>query len=70
MPCRAASGNFVKTLTGFGAAGATAADVALLRRVLASRAGVKSAGGIGTLAEALDGRCLSRQDSDELGREK
>jgi len=49
-----AGANFVKTSTGFGTSGATAADVSLLRKVLASRTGVKAAGGIGTLAKALE----------------
>jgi len=49
-----AGANFVKTSTGFGTGGATVADVSLLRRALANRTGVKAAGGIGTLAKALD----------------
>ena len=49
-----AGANFVKTSTGFGTSGATVADVSLLRRVLANRTGVKAAGGIGTLARALE----------------
>ena len=49
-----AGANFVKTSTGFGTGGATAADVSLLRRALASKTGVKAAGGIGTLAKARE----------------
>jgi deoxyribose-phosphate aldolase len=49
-----AGANFVKTSTGFGSGGATAADVALLRKTLTSRTGVKAAGGIGTLAKAME----------------
>jgi deoxyribose-phosphate aldolase len=49
-----AGANFVKTSTGFGTGGATVADVSLLRKVLANRTGVKAAGGIGTLAKALE----------------
>jgi deoxyribose-phosphate aldolase len=49
-----AGANFVKTSTGFGTGGATAADVALLRRTLTSRTGVKASGGIGNLAKALE----------------
>lgn len=45
--------DFVKTSTGFGSAGATAADVALLRRVVGPRIGVKAAGGIRDTATAL-----------------
>jgi len=36
----------VKTSTGFGYAGATAADVALMRRVVGDEMGVKASGGI------------------------
>ena len=49
-----AGANFVKTSTGFGTGGATAADVSLLRKALATRTGVKAAGGIGTLAKAME----------------
>ena len=49
-----AGANFVKTSTGFGTGGATVADVSLLRKVLSNRTGVKAAGGIGTLAKALE----------------
>jgi len=49
-----AGANFVKTSTGFGTGGATVADVALLRRTLTNRTGVKAAGGIGTLEKALE----------------
>lgn len=38
--------DFVKTSTGFGPGGATAEDVALMRRVVGPRMGVKAAGGI------------------------
>ena len=38
--------DFVKTSTGFGSAGATAADVALMRRTVGPEMGVKAAGGI------------------------
>jgi len=41
-----AGADFVKTSTGFGPSGATAADVALLRRVVGPGIGVKAAGGI------------------------
>ncbi len=36
----------MKTSTGFGPGGATAADVALMRRVVGAEMGVKAAGGI------------------------
>ena len=43
---QAAGADFVKTSTGFGPGGATAADVALLRRVVGDEMGVKAAGGV------------------------
>jgi deoxyribose-phosphate aldolase len=43
---RLAGAHFVKTSTGFGPAGATAADVALMRRVVGHGVGVKAAGGV------------------------
>jgi deoxyribose-phosphate aldolase len=43
---KAAGADFVKTSTGFGPAGATAADVALMRRVVGDDMGVKAAGGV------------------------
>ena len=43
---RAAGADFVKTSTGFGPGGATAADVALMRRVVGDQMGVKAAGGV------------------------
>ncbi len=50
---RAAGADFVKTSTGFGPGGATKEDVALLRRVVGNSVGVKAAGGIRTLQDAL-----------------
>lgn len=52
MSVRACAG-YVKTSTGFGKAGATVEDVALMRRVVGDRLGVKAAGGIRTYADAL-----------------
>ena len=49
---KAAGADFVKTSTGFGPGGATAADVALMRRVVGDEMGVKAAGGVRDL-EAL-----------------
>jgi len=46
-----AGADFIKTSTGFSSAGATAADVALMRGVAGGRCGVKAAGGIRTLAD-------------------
>jgi deoxyribose-phosphate aldolase len=46
-----AGADFVKTSTGFSKAGATVADVTLMRRVVGKSMGVKASGGIRTLAE-------------------
>jgi deoxyribose-phosphate aldolase len=43
---RTAAADFVKTSTGFASGGATAADVALMRRVVGDQMGVKAAGGV------------------------
>jgi arabinan endo-1,5-alpha-L-arabinosidase len=43
---KAAGADYVKTSTGFGPGGATAADVALMRRVVGAEMGVKAAGGV------------------------
>jgi deoxyribose-phosphate aldolase len=43
---KAAGADYVKTSTGFGPGGATAADVALMRRVVGPEMGVKAAGGV------------------------
>jgi deoxyribose-phosphate aldolase len=43
---KAAGADFVKTSTGFGPGGATAADVALMRRTVGAGMGVKAAGGV------------------------
>ncbi|MFB3921214.1 MAG: deoxyribose-phosphate aldolase [Terriglobia bacterium] len=48
-----AGGDFVKTSTGFGPSGATPADVRLMRESVSSAVGVKAAGGIRNLADAL-----------------
>jgi deoxyribose-phosphate aldolase len=45
--------DFVKTSTGFGTAGATVEDVALMRRICGPAMGVKAAGGIRNLESAL-----------------
>ena len=45
--------DFVKTSTGFGTAGATVADVALMRATVGPEMGVKAAGGIRDLQTAL-----------------
>jgi deoxyribose-phosphate aldolase len=49
---KAAGAEYVKTSTGFGPGGATAHDVALMRRAVGPDLGVKAAGGIKNLADA------------------
>ena len=49
---KVAGADFVKTSTGFGPGGATAEDVALMRRVVGPVMGVKAAGGIRTYEDA------------------
>lgn len=48
---RDAGADFVKTSTGFSKSGATAVDVALMRRTVGSSIGVKASGGIRTFAD-------------------
>ncbi len=48
-----AGASFVKTSTGFGSAGATLEDIKLMRKGVGNKAGVKAAGGIRTLEDAL-----------------
>ncbi|HEV7503177.1 MAG TPA: deoxyribose-phosphate aldolase [Vicinamibacteria bacterium] len=51
---KAGGAEFVKTSTGFGPGGATAADVALMRRVVGPDMGVKAAGGVRDLKSAQE----------------
>lgn len=51
---QAAGADYVKTSTGFGPGGATAADVALMRKVVGPSIGVKAAGGIRTAQDAQE----------------
>ncbi len=51
---KAGGAQFVKTSTGFGPGGATAHDVALMRRTVGAEMGVKAAGGIRDLATAAE----------------
>jgi deoxyribose-phosphate aldolase len=56
MACQlaeSAGADYVKTCTGFGPAGATVHDVALMRRTVGDRLGVKAAGSIRTYEEAV-----------------
>ena len=48
----AAGADFVKTSTGFSTAGATIADVALMRQAVGATMGIKAAGGVRSLADA------------------
>jgi deoxyribose-phosphate aldolase len=48
---KAAGADFVKTSTGFGPGGATAADVALMRRIVGDEMGVKASGGVRDLEQ-------------------
>ena len=50
---RRAGANFVKTSTGFSRSGATASDVALMRRAVGSTMGVKASGGIRSTEDAM-----------------
>ena len=44
----------MKTSTGFGPGGATAEDVALMRRIVGPEIGVKASGGVRTTEDALN----------------
>ena len=48
----AAGADFIKTSTGFSSGGATVDDIALMRSVAGTRAGVKASGGVRTLPDA------------------
>ena len=48
-----AGADFVKTSTGFSLSGATVADVKLMRQTVGPHIGIKAAGGIRTLPDAL-----------------
>jgi deoxyribose-phosphate aldolase len=61
---RAAGADFVKTSTGFGPGGATAADVTLMRRVVGPSMGVKAAGGVKDLKAA---RAMLEAGADRIG---
>ena len=53
LAAKAAGADFVKTSTGFSKGGATAEDVALMRRTVGPEMGVKASGGVHNRAEAL-----------------
>lgn len=59
-----AGADFVKTSTGFSKGGATAADVALMRRTVGDRLGVKASGGVRT---AEDARSMIAHGATRIG---
>jgi deoxyribose-phosphate aldolase len=61
---KAAGAEFVKTSTGFAQGGATAADVALMRRVVGPDMGVKAAGGVRDLKSARE---MLEAGADRIG---
>ena len=61
---KVARADFVKTSTGFGPGGATAADVSLMRRVVGPDMGVKAAGGVRDLQSA---RAMLEAGADRIG---
>ncbi|MBI5216226.1 MAG: deoxyribose-phosphate aldolase [Ignavibacteriae bacterium] len=56
--------DFVKTSTGFAKGGATAGDIALMRKVVGSAMGVKASGGVRTREEAL---AMVASGADRIG---
>ena len=65
--CRAAGlagAHYVKTSTGFGSSGASVSDVRFLREQVGHSMGVKAAGGLRTLADAL---AMIEAGADRLG---
>jgi deoxyribose-phosphate aldolase len=61
---QAAGAAYVKTSTGFGGGGATAADVALMRRAVGPHMGVKASGGVRSADDAL---AMLRAGASRLG---
>jgi len=62
--CKAAGAHFVKTSTGFGTSGANPEIVALMRRVVGPKLGVKASGGIKTNEQA---RKLIQAGANRIG---
>ena len=60
----AAGADFLKTSTGFSTGGATVEDIALMRGVAGSEAGVKASGGIRSLADAV---AMLRAGANRIG---
>jgi deoxyribose-phosphate aldolase len=61
---QSAGADFVKTSTGFSKGGATAADVALMRRVVGPTMGIKAAGGV---RDQKDARAMIDAGATRLG---
>ena len=59
-----AGANFVKTSTGFSTGGATVEDVALMRKVVGDKAGVKASGGIRDLNDL---RAMAEAGANRIG---
>lgn len=59
-----AKADFVKTSTGFSKGGATAGDVALMKKVVGSSVGVKASGGIRTVEDA---EAMIASGADRIG---
>lgn len=59
-----AGAHFVKTSTGFGSGGSTAADIALMRKTVGPELGVKASGGIRDLSAALS---MIEAGADRIG---
>ena len=53
LAAKAAGAAFVKTSTGFSTGGATAADIALMRKTVGPDMGVKASGGVRTREQAF-----------------
>ena len=62
-----AGAEFIKTSTGFSTAGATVADVALMKKYVAANVKIKAAGGIRNKQDALD---MINAGADRLGTSK
>ncbi len=62
--CADAGADFVKTSTGFAAAGASIHHIQLMRKTLPSNVGIKASGGIKTAQQAID---LIEAGADRIG---
>jgi deoxyribose-phosphate aldolase len=64
MLAKKVGADFVKTSTGFAKGGATAGDIALMRRVVGSAMGVKASGGVRSREDAL---AMVASGADRIG---